>query len=180
MIYILIPCLLLVVPPLHKLLSMCNKLKIEIMTFLITFSLLHFSILENIVVLGNRNNFPCKIYYDRQTWFEFVRLVIPWCQKVTLSCVKVIMALWFSKKVFTFFETHTAYQWDQGFALKYLISDNKRNRWNWCDKILIIVRSVWSVWVHCAILFVYFTITPSKNWCCDIIIIILHIDFIGK
>lgn len=62
---------LLVIHPLHKLLSMCNKL-MEIMTRLITF---HFFIIPfGKVALGNRNYFPCEIlnYDGKKNFFSFI------------------------------------------------------------------------------------------------------------
>ena len=100
---------LLVIHPLHKLLSMCNKLKMEIMTRLITFSFLHCSFWKSST--GKQKLFSLwRLNYDgkkKKTCFKLHRLDFPQCQLSLIILGVLWMALWFFKKAFTFFETHT-------------------------------------------------------------------------
>lgn len=156
---------LLVIHPLHKLLSMCNKLKMEIMTRLITFSFLHYSF--------------WKSSTGKQKWFFLWNIKLWWGKKkVALSFIDCFfqnakqlsliisgllwMALWFFKKMLTFFETHTS-----GIRIFFkTLKQRQRKRskiriWQNSDNCPLWITGVSSL---CILpVFVYFTALPSKK-----------------
>ena len=155
---------LLVIHPLHKLLSMCNKLKMEIMIRLITFSFLHCSFWKSST--GKQKLFSL---WKIKLWWEKKKLAlsfIDWffqnAKQLSLIILEVLwMALWFFRKAFTFFETHTnririffkTLKQRQQKRLKIHIWENSDN----CPLWITGVSSL------CILsLFVYFTALPSK------------------
>ena len=155
---------LLVIHPLHKLLSMCNKLKMEIMTRLITFSFLHCSFWKSST--GKQRWFPCEILnYDekKKLALSFINCFFRNAKQLSLIILGLLwMALWFFKKLFTFFETRT-----NGIRIFFkTLKERQQERskihiWQNSDNCPLWITGVSSLCILS--LFVYFTALPSKK-----------------
>ena len=131
------------------------------------FSLIHFFIIPfGKVALGNRNDFPCEILnYDgkKKLALSFIDCFFQNAKQLSLIILGLLwMALWFFKKMLTFFETHT-----NGIRIFFkTLKQRQRKRSKICirqnsDNCPLWITGVSSL---CILpVFVHFTALPSKK-----------------